>query len=157
MNALRILLLFAAAALVMGVVPYLSLRPRYFHSPAALIAVTLLVPPKLFLCLGIERWTRRLTGYCVPFSRRMLIPMPAFLCVATTVIAVVTPVGGYGTGAKLDFYGNTMLLSMVLLPFLLVEDVRTPVRFILGVWAGYALWLFGFVVVMINLRLPGPP
>lgn len=32
-----------------------------------------------------------------------------------------------------------------------------PVRFILGVWAGYALWPFGFVVVMINLRLPGPP
>ena len=130
----------AAVALLSGVVPDVGYRLTFVSWKIVAAANALVIALTLGLVLWIEWRAQKLTGYLVPFGRRILIPVPAFLAFATVIKVIVKPFGGYGTDGAIVIYQNATLIFAGLLPFLLIEETGTPVRFILEVWFGYVLW-----------------
>lgn len=156
MNALGCLLLLVVALLLAAVASDIVLNPAYFHGSGVFIANAVLLPLSLCLFLGIEKWGERITGYSIPAHRRLLIPIPAVLWLIG-FLKMCASRYPYNSTTVEELCGIAMVISLAVLPFLLLEEVRTPVRFILGVWAAYILWLFAFVLVMVKAGLVGPP
>lgn len=111
-------------------------------APAAFLA-GLAILLSLMLFRFIEWCAGRISVAPLSFSRRMLIPLPVLLCLATGGIAMWhrTTVGAM---PDVEFYAYATLISAGALPFNLIEGNYWPVHFVLGVWLGHLIW-FGIM------------
>lgn len=149
MKVLLILLAAVAGLLLLEVLP-----DAFRHTVHAFREGTLLLLPTgaillttVSLVLGVERWAQRITGYRVPPERRIMIPVPALLALAYFFNAITLPFYAEIPG----YWDAAVILSLAILPFWLLEQMRTPLPFILGVWFLHIVWFL--VVVTINAKI----
>jgi hypothetical protein len=137
-KAFAMLAVGAVSVLLARVLPdaWLNTRYAFREEPGLFMPAGLVTLATLALVMGIERWAQRITGHRVPFERRLLIPIPSVLLLVVIFKVVMSPIG---TGQP-ELMEAPLLLALAILPFVLLEDTRAPMRFILGVWSLHGIW-----------------
>src|SRR5688572_1370292 len=99
-----------AALLLVRALPNLSLAPQTRHSLAVIVFTNVFVVViGVILFRSIERSAEKVLGRPLPLSRRMIIPAPALLGIATCIKAWTSSFRGGVSIREVQFYGWTFL------------------------------------------------